>query len=80
VNIPLSLLNPPGRPVNKLLLSALVLGVVQSVVPVDFILPPATVVPPKKVLKVVHSSSVGMCHPVGANFFRKAVLVEEAAS
>ena len=35
----------------------------------DFILPPATFSPPKSVVKVVHSSSVGTCQPEGQIFF-----------
>jgi hypothetical protein len=35
----------------------------------DFILPPATLSPPKSVVKVVHSSTVGTCQPEGQIFF-----------
>lgn len=52
---------PPGRPVKRLLLVATVLFI-QCAVPVSFILPPATVNPPKKLVNDVHSLSDGMCH------------------
>jgi hypothetical protein len=57
--------------VNPLLLVASVLGanhkpVPASMVPTDFILPPATSSPPKQSVSVVHSASVGTCQPLGA--------------
>ena len=76
----LSLRKAPGRPEKPLLLEASVLGLCHSDVPIAFILPPATLSPPKNVVNVAHSASVGTCQPCGANCFLNVGLSNEAAS
>jgi hypothetical protein len=67
-NHPLFARLPPGKPVNPLSFDAPPFGEIHKDVPVDFILPPARFSPPRCVITVVHSSSVGTCQPLGHKF------------
>ena len=70
---------PPGKAVSPVEFVDPVFGVSQCVVPASLINPPAILAPPKKSPKAFQSAVVDMCHPVGANFFRKEVSVFEAS-
>ena len=67
--------SPPGRAVKPLPLSAEILGVCQCNIPDSLSFPPAITSPPKLVVSVDHSSSVGICQPEGHTFLPPFVAV-----